>query len=474
MKRTAIIGAGFTGTMLAVQLIRKATSPFELIIINERETFCKGIAYNPYSKQHLLNVVAGKMSAFPDQPEHFLQWILRRPSFSGKDRELVANSFLPRFLYGEYLSDTWNHTAKIAEEKNIRVRVIDGFVLDLDVFSDSVVLLTDNEEKIEVTDCIIATGNSVPGNPRIPNLSFYDSPYYFRDPWQVDAVRGADGTKPVLIIGNGLTMVDTVTGLLGHGFTNEIHAISPNGFNILPHRHNGLKYTRLVDELPESFSLYDIVRLVNRHIRSVRELGISAEPVIDSIRSHTQRIWRALTEEEKKLFMSRLRHLWGVARHRIPLHVHDRLQQLRIDGQLHVRSGTILDIKVKDNGAEVEYFDKKASVHRRINVSRVINCTGPETDLLKTENSFLKLSMLKGLVSQDALKLGLRADVKSYRVIDASGNAHQHLFTLGPSLKGELWESTAVNELRVQAEELAERLCSESQQPAVYEKPVRK
>jgi len=41
--------------------------------------------------------------------------------------------------------------------------------------------------------------------------------------------------------------------------------------------------------------------------------------------------------------------------------------------------------------------------------------------------------------------------------IDA-GRVSDRLFTLGPLRKGELWESTAVPELRVQAERLARRL----------------
>jgi len=43
-------------------------------------------------------------------------------------------------------------------------------------------------------------------------------------------------------------------------------------------------------------------------------------------------------------------------------------------------------------------------------------------------------------------------------LVDAAGRVSNRLFTLGPLRKGELWESTAVPELRVQAERLARRL----------------
>lgn len=54
MKKIGIIGAGFCGTMTAVQLINKTNSPIEITLINENETYSKGVAYNPYSNNHLL------------------------------------------------------------------------------------------------------------------------------------------------------------------------------------------------------------------------------------------------------------------------------------------------------------------------------------------------------------------------------------------------------------------------------------
>src|SRR5690606_25659748 len=122
---------------------------------------------------------------------------------------------------------------------------------------------------------------------------------------------------------------------------------------------------------------------------------------------------------EKVKFMSRLRHLWGVARHRIPLHSHDKVQQLRIDRQLHIYSGKILDFQEDDNAISVVYFDKKAKRNKSIQVSRVINCTGPEPNLMNLNGSFLKKCLLNGIISQDSLKLGIRANTETFQVIDS-------------------------------------------------------
>ena len=156
--------------------------------------------------------------------------------------------------------------------------------------------------------------------------------------------------------------------------------------------------------------------------------------------------------------MSRLRHLWGVARHRIPLTIHDQIQQLRIEGKLRIKSGKITDLTETENGIKVDYFDKKEVKEKVILVGRIINCTGPETDIDKLSTPFLKNCLVKGIINQDNLKLGINADINTYQVLDSQGNKQNNIYTIGSNLKGMLWESTAVNELRFQSEKLAEEL----------------
>lgn len=462
MKNIGIIGGGFSGTMTAVQLIQQSTNPLSITVFEARDTLNRGIAYNPGSDKLLLNVIASKMSAFPDKPDHFLDWVMARKGFAGKDRSLVANSFLPRSLYGDYLEAVWQDALAEAREKNVSVQVMENRVTDLDLSEATILLKPDTGEPLSFSQVVIARGNELPRNPSIDNNDFFKSSLYFQNPWQPAAVKGTPGDLPVLIIGNGLTMVDTVLSLREEGFGGLVISISPNGFNILPHRHNGMKYTGLVEELSEQTSLAELVHLVNKHVKAVREFGVSAEPVIDSLRPHTQQIWKRLTDREREMFMSRLRHLWGVARHRLPTHVHDKIQQQRINGTLEIKSGKIMDLRESNGAVAVAYRDKKTNREEQIRVSRVINCTGPETDIAQSSSLLMRNCLSKGILVQDKLKLGIRAETDTFRVIDAARQAHARLHTLGSNLKGELWESTAVNELRSQAERLAKALLSAS------------
>jgi uncharacterized NAD(P)/FAD-binding protein YdhS len=470
MKSIAIIGAGFSGTMTAVHLLRNATGPITIYLIDGKETFSKGIAYTPYSKTHLLNVPAGKMSAFASEGDHFLNWLTKHKNYLNIKRDILSKSFIPRYIYGKYLENIWGEILK-NNNPNTSVNIIHAMVQNLEIVSGKYFLSLSNGKMINADVCVVATGNHLPRNPLIKNNSFYNSDNYFQNPWDGKSVKEVDGKCPLLIVGNGLTMVDTVTALLENGFSNTIHSISPNGFNILPHRFLGTNYTALVDELTDDASLFDIVSLFNKHIKIVRQFGLSAEPIIDSIRPYTQSIWQRLTLQEKQIFMSRFRHLWGVARHRIPTHIHDKIQHLRIKNKFQIHAGNLLDFSENTNGVEVTFYNKRKQKNETLTVSRVINCTGPETDLQRISNPFLKSSLDKGIISQDELKLGINADPNSFNAISKDGEVHKNLYVIGTNLRGILWESTAVNELRLQAQRLAENLISTIQKEALLRTP---
>lgn len=451
MKHISIIGGGFGGTNTAIQLI-KNTNNVKITIINDLGEISKGIAYNPYSDKQLLNVITSKMSAFYDEPNHFLDWVMNHKNYKTEDREIIGQSFLSRKLYGEYLLDVWNNTLELTQEKNISVNIINSVATNMFVKDSSIEIITKNNNKVVCDYCVIATGNYEPKDPYIKNMDFYKSNKYYKNPWSIDSVKNLKNDLPVLIIGNGLTMVDTVIGLEEQGFKNKIYSISPNGFNILSHKHIGLKYTKLIEELTDDMSLFDLVKLINKHIKNVKKYGISAEPIIDSLRPYTQKIWNKMSKDEKTIFMSKLRHLWGVARHRIPQHIYEKIQKFRLDNKLNIISGRLLNIDDFESYVGVEFFDKKNNKTTKLKFSRIINCTGPNTDISQqNDNDFLKNCLISGIIKQDDLKLGICANTKTYQVINSENKTFDNIFTIGSLLKGELWESTAVNEIRNQS-----------------------
>jgi uncharacterized NAD(P)/FAD-binding protein YdhS len=96
---------------------------------------------------------------------------------------------------------------------------------------------------------------------------------------------------------------------------------------------------------------------------------------------------------------------------------------------------------------------------KSIKAARVINCTGP-SDLARTRSPLIRDLLRQGLVRADPFGIGLDAEPDG-SLLDRNGAPSRSLSTLGPPLKGLLWESTAVPELRAQAHALSLRLLSE-------------
>lgn len=458
-KEVTIVGMGFCGLMTAVHLIRNAENPFKLNIIQKNFGSNKGPAYSTDNPSLVLNVPTAKMSCYPKEPGHFLDWVSEKSKYRNIPKDLLAISFMPRKLYGEYLSEVWEETLGSSKGK-IEVVMIDDIATGIRESGNGYEIMTEGSGTVTTDVLVLATGNDTPGEPGIPNMDFYKSPEYFCNPWDIDCVRDLDNVSNVLIIGNGLTMVDTVIGLTDNGFHGKIYSISPNGLAMLQHRHGGVAYKGLIDELNEPYDLDKLFSLFKKHVRLLREIGISAEPVVDSVRGISQKIWMSLSVEEKIRFMKHLRHLWGVARHRVPINVYDRIIRLKLEDRLKVIKGRLLNIVNTENGIKVDFRNTRTYCDESILVSRVINCTGPQTDIGKSKNPFIRSLYESGFIRPDPLKLGIDADTE-FRVLGKDGVPNDRILTLGGNLKGLFWESTAVPELRVQAENLADSLLRE-------------
>src|SRR5215831_9419264 len=104
-RRIAIIGAGFSGSLLAVHLLRRSTPDDRIYLIERSAGFGRGLAYATGNPHHLLNVRAGNMSAFSDEPDHFLAWLRALPEHELSSVSVSEDrlTFVSRQLYGSYI-----------------------------------------------------------------------------------------------------------------------------------------------------------------------------------------------------------------------------------------------------------------------------------------------------------------------------------------------------------------------------------
>src|SRR6266850_5563020 len=111
----AIIGAGFSGAMVAVHLSRLAPR-LRVLVLDKDAMFGPGVAFGAAGAEHLLNVPAGKMSALPEVPDHFLDWVqAHHEALAGfEGTGISADAFLPRRAYGEYIRDLFEQARQLA------------------------------------------------------------------------------------------------------------------------------------------------------------------------------------------------------------------------------------------------------------------------------------------------------------------------------------------------------------------------
>ncbi len=98
LRHVVIVGAGFSGTLLAINLLRHDGPAATLI--ERADAAGLGVAYGTRQSDHLLNVRAANMSAFPDAPGHFVEWLAAQAMAAD------GAAFVPRRVYGAYLRDT--------------------------------------------------------------------------------------------------------------------------------------------------------------------------------------------------------------------------------------------------------------------------------------------------------------------------------------------------------------------------------
>ena len=89
-----------------------------------------------------------------------------------------------------------------------------------------------------------------------------------------------------------------------------------------------------------------------------------------------------------------------------------------------------------------------------LEVAHLVNCTGPQSDIRRLAEPFFVNLRNRGLLQPDKFGLGVQTD-GYFAPMDVRGMPVPRLRVIGPMLKADLFESTAVPELRAHAEQLA-------------------
>lgn len=436
INHVAIIGAGFSGTLQAINLLRH-DGPRATLIERAPEPGV-GLAYGAAHPSHVLNVRAGNMSALPDDPGHFVRWL------ESRGIENAPASFIPRVMYGEYLREMLDRTRREAGD---RLTVIQGEVEDLEV--GEAATLTIGGRKLHADAAVLAVGNLPPHSPPGLDPDTLSADRYMGNPWDPAMPVGLTDGDTVLIIGTGLTMVDVALTLDAHGYRGKIVALSRRG--LLPRPHGPGAEWKKIDERP------DTAAAALLHAVRARAEAIGWRNAVDELRPFTQPMWGNASDDQRARFLRHLRPWWDVHRHRLAPQVHDRLHAIIDRGQLEVVAGKTLAFEEAGNGITVRWRPRGADGETSLTARRIVNCTGPLTDLTRSTEPLLRKLAAKGIIRPDEARLGIDVDNQA-QTINATGAVNPALYALGPMTRGAFWEIVAVPDIRQQTWNLARRL----------------
>lgn len=438
-----ILGGGASGVLLAVHLLRDRTAHLKVTIVEKRSELGAGAAYATNHPDHLLNVRANNMSAFPDHPGHFADW-LRQAGATLHDYT-DDTCFAPRHLYRDYLAGllapplddgrlVCRHAEAVAvhtEPHGVRVSLADG-------------------GQIEADRVVIATGNEGPALPPEP---------WRHDGWSDPAHCRVEADAPVVVVGTGLTMVDRVMALLHAGHRGPITAVSRHGF--MPQSHKPVA-PRCFDkaQIPFATSSRHLLRWLRGAASLAARSGEDWRGVVDGLRPHTQALWRHLPTGERRRFLRHARPFWDVHRHRIAPAAANRLADAIARGQLTIVAAHVVGFEPRpQGGVDVRVARRVTRAPAAIYAEAVFECRGRSQDLTRTENPVLRQLLRSGAARPDPLRLGLDV-TQDCALIDAAGDVGGRLFGLGPVTAGIFWEVVAIPDIRGQAAQLAHHLAS--------------
>jgi uncharacterized NAD(P)/FAD-binding protein YdhS len=459
-RTVVVVGGGFSGSMAAAQLLRSAAQaglPLEVALVERKGAIGEGVAYGTREPAHLLNVTAGRMSAWPDRPDDFVQWASRR---SGDG--VSPKDFLPRQWYGEYVRETLLATARQSGQAAKLAVLFDEVRRAARHPAGGWMVHLARGASIRAEAVVLALGHRPPDDP-IRRQWSGPRTRLITDPWRPFAMNVVEPDEPVVILGSGLTAVDAVLSLTRQPRQAPITLVSRRGLLPQPHADTPLPpvdMQPLVRDLvatPGGLRASTLLRKVKRLAGKVAGTGGDWRSVVDSLRPHTETLWQALSVAERQRFLSQVRPFWEVHRHRMAPAIAARFRTLLDSGAVRLVAGRVESARAEGDRVRLVLRERLKDRSIPMEAAWVVNCTGPMPSNSVESNPAVGSLIVQGLLLPDELSLGVETTSEG-NAVTANGEKVSDLFVVGTLRKPASWESTAVPELRNQAAAVAGRV----------------
>ncbi|MCP2174583.1 FAD/NAD(P)-binding protein [Williamsia maris] len=486
MTSIGIVGGGAA----AVSLLRQLPygESHEVCVYADRP-LGPGRAYCENADSAILNRQVFAMSVSDSWPDEFHDWVrAHAPEWLDEDE----HSFVPRSLYGRYLTDSADTAASHFGD---RLTFVSGRVIDVAPHERRWRLTVDsgNGLPVEATHdvVVLALGSSPPADPyHLHGVASYTPDPYPTSGW-IDDVAA---TRAAAVIGTGLSAVDVALAVRQRGWRGHLTMVSRHG--ILPdaraivspldfdpdisalilrvtRKRGGLEWEDVL-HIVDYLALGEGIRRseVRAAFRAISQpagdrlaemavatgsVDVAVQRLVIGIAQHyVNEIWAAMTRSARATFLTTTHAAFQALSNPLPAKSARRLGLMLSDGQLSIASG-VREVDPGRTGFGMRFADgTRSSVEHAVNATRT-----PAGAPSPAAASLVSSLLYRGLAQRNPYG-GLRVDVGTNALLDAAGGAVPGMYVIGEIASGDLYYISSMGKIRRRARSVARHIADES------------
>ncbi|MFV0262612.1 MAG: FAD/NAD(P)-binding protein [Kluyvera sp.] len=436
-----IVGGGFSGTAVAIHLLRESRHALRISVVEPRPALGCGVAYSATDPAHRINVPAARMQLAGDDDGAFDRWYRRHGDFPQDPQARLADGsvYPQRGVFGRYVQENLAEAVKGQDGRltHLRDRAIgwhDGCVV------------TAGGQRLRADGMVLAISHPAPRLPTVVQPLAHH-PRLIANPWRPEALAAIPHNARVAIMGTALSMADVVATLQRQGHYGATFAFSRHG---LLSRSNAPLAASTWQADYQTGTLRQRLRQIRADIPRAAALGLPWQSVLDAVRGQGQNIWQQLSEREKRQFLRHLRRFWDVHRYRIAPQVAQAIAEKRADGTFRTLAARLRALTAEGESFHLDLALRGAGSLRE-EVDYLVLTTGPDHADLVASEPFLAALQRSGLLRPDALGLGIEVNAHSQAVGTSS-----RVWVAGPAARGRFGELMGLPQVADHARQVAQ------------------
>jgi uncharacterized NAD(P)/FAD-binding protein YdhS len=446
--RLIVVGGGFTGAALIVHVIRAATRPLDIDVIEPRAELGRGIAYGTRDPSHRINVPSDRLSLFKEQSDHFTRWLYMAgylPDEASTDSRGLH--YVARGAYGAYVLDILKQTLEAAGPA-VRLRHHRARAASIHSVGTGWKVDLSSGDRLIADKVALCVGHSEPAPPCPISSDALRHPSFFANPWASEVVSAIGRRDSVLVVGTGLTMADVIATLSEAEYRGRVTAISRRGLLARPH---GL-FLDDIDILdgPAPNTAIGLLQLARRRIDQL-EPRVGWQPAVDALRHKLSQIWPPLPPSQQRRIVRHLLPFWEVHRFRIAPQLDQLVENWRRQGRLVVEQAGLASLDVQQ-GKLAASLRRRGGRTAKQSFDAVVLCVGPGKAIAR--DPLIAQILREELARPDGVGVGVAVDEQS-RLISGYGATHASLWALGPMTRGSFGEMTGAPDIARQIERIS-------------------